>query len=54
MNIVDKLNNGISVIPIPTFTTETEVLQLGMEVEATTEYVDLPQALAGRKEGCAI
>lgn len=48
------IDQSISVIPIPTLTLQSEATELAMAVEASTEYIDLPEALAHRLEGSVL
>jgi len=54
MHIYEKLTPAISVVPIPNFVIQEASILFEMEVQATTEIIDLPQAIAGRMEGSVV
>lgn len=54
MSIYEKFTSAISIVPIPSFAIQEASISFEMEVQATTEYIDLPQAIAGRLEGSVV
>ena len=54
MSIYDKLTSEISVVPIPSFVIQEARINFEMEIQASKEYSDLPEALSGRMEGSAV
>ena len=44
----------VSIIPLPTLVIDEASFWFKMELEATTEYTDLPSAIANRLEGSVV